>query len=124
MADDAEHFAARTVHFQSSAAKFAWAPESESCAGDINFAGDAASQPIILRAASNAEHIHHFPEEFVARRSAKGMVAAKNFHVGVADPGKPHAHKRPAAAESWQWLANGGERVISYDEGKHAASYE
>src|ERR1700719_1386666 len=119
MADDAELFSAREVGLQSSAAKFAGALKSESCAGDINFAGDAAAQPIILLAAPRAVHVHHFPDEFVTRRSVKGMVAAKNFDVRVAEPGEPHAYKRPAATESWQWLSNGGECVISYDEGKH-----
>jgi hypothetical protein len=43
VSDDSENFAAGAVRFQSAAAKFARRVESESGAGDIDFAGDSAA---------------------------------------------------------------------------------
>jgi hypothetical protein len=107
------------VCFQSAAAKFAEWAESESGAGDINFAGDAAAWPAFLFMAWRAAHIHHFSDEFVAGRSAKIVVAAEDFDVGVADAGEADADESPAGAEGWGWFANGGEGVVFCDEGEH-----
>jgi hypothetical protein len=105
---DSEHFAAGAVGLEAAAAKFAGAPESERCTGDIDFAGDTAVQPAFLRAASNASNVHHFTDEFVAGRSAKIVITAKDFDVGVADACEADAHESPAAVEGWQRLADGG----------------
>src|ERR1700721_4256956 len=74
---------------------------------------------MFLLAASHAAYIHHFASELVAGRSAKIVVAAEDFDVGVADAGEAHADESPAAAEGWQRLAGGGEGVIFCDEGEH-----
>jgi hypothetical protein len=66
-----------------------------------------------------AANIHHFADEFVAGRSAKIVVAAEDFDVGVADAGEADAYESPAGAEGWQWLADGGEDVVLCDEGEH-----
>src|SRR5580704_12317712 len=69
--------------------------------------------------ASCAADVHYFADEFVAGRSAKIVVAAENFDVGVADAGEAHADESPAGAEGWQWFADGGEGVVFCDEGEH-----
>src|ERR1700721_4117851 len=74
---------------------------------------------MFLLAASHAAYIHHFASELVAGRSAKIVVAAEDFDVGVADAGEAHADESPAAAEGWQRLAGGGGGVIFCDEGEH-----
>src|SRR5580692_11724625 len=109
----------RAVGFQSAAAEFASTPESESCAGDIDFAGDSAAQPAFLLAAPHAADVHYFANEFVAGRSAKIVVAAENFDVSVADAGEAHADESPAAAAGRQWFAGGGEGLVFCDEGEH-----
>src|ERR1700722_17315403 len=43
VSDDSEHLATGAVGLEAAAAKFAGAPESESRAGDIDLAGDAAA---------------------------------------------------------------------------------
>ena len=123
MSEDSENFAAGTVRFQSAAAKLAWRAESESCAGDINFAGDAASQPVFLLAASCAADVHYFADEFVAGGSTKIVVAAKDFDVGIADAREADADESPAGAEGWQGVADGGEGVGFCDEGEHVGLY-
>src|SRR5580700_2823571 len=69
--------------------------------------------------ASPAAYIHPFADEFVAGRSAEMLVAAEEFDVGVADACEADPHERPAAAECWQWFADGGEGVVFCDEGEH-----
>ena len=74
--------------------------------------------------ASRAAHIYHFSDEFVAWRSAKIVVAAEDFDVGVADAGEADADQSPAGAEARHWFADGGEGVVFCDEGEHLwASY-
>ena len=119
MSDDSEHLTTRAVSFQSAAAKFAYPPESESCAGDIDFAGDAAAQPAFLFMASHTAYVHHFANEFVAGRSAKIVVAAENFDVSVADAGEAHADESPTAKEPWRSFASGDECVVSNRECEH-----
>ena len=119
MSNDSENFASRTVGFQSAAAKFARRVEAESGTGDIDFAGDSAAQPAFLFMASRAAYVHHFANEFVAGRSAEIVVAAEDFDVGVADAREAHADESPAAAEGWQWFADGGEGLVFCDEGEH-----
>jgi len=119
VSDDSENFAAGAVRFQSAAAKFARRVESESGAGDIDFAGDSASQPAFLFMASRAAYVDHFANEFVSGGSAKIVVAAEDFDVGVADAREANADDSPAAAEGWQWFAGGGEGLVFCDEGEH-----
>ncbi len=76
------------------------------------------TQFFFLRA-SRAAHVDDFADEFVAGRSAKIVVAAKDFDVGVADAGEADADESPAGAEARQWLADGGEGVVFCDEGEH-----
>jgi len=120
---DSENFAAGAVCFQSAAAKDAMWPESESRAGDINFAGDAASQPVFLLAASCAADVHYFADEFVAGGSTKIVVAAKDFDVGIADAREADADESPAGAEGWQGFADGSKGVGFCDEGEHVGLY-
>jgi hypothetical protein len=108
VSDDSENFAAGAMRFQSAATKFAHAVEAEGGAGDIDFAGDAASEPAFLFMASRGTYIYYFADEFVAGRSAKIVVAAKDFEVRVADAGEAHADESPAAAERGQGLAGCG----------------
>jgi hypothetical protein len=74
---DAKHGAYRAVAAQASLAPFA-VP-----AGEVNFAGYAASDP--FRAGSRNRH--HFANEFMSWGPGESIVAALQFEIGGTDTG-------------------------------------
>jgi hypothetical protein len=55
----------------------------------------------------------------VARDIAKGVIATKNLHVGVANAGEENAHEGPARTELRQRLFLSDEFLIFNREGEH-----
>src|SRR5260221_9595313 len=106
VAENAKHGAAGTMRFQATFTKTADRLKSERSARDVDFADDAFPDPCLLHGGGNVRDINNFPDEFMARNSMKAMIAAKNFHVGIANPGETHSHQSPATAQLRHWGCN------------------
>ena len=100
--DDAEDGAPGTVGFEPTPAEFADRTITVGGARDVDFAGDAVADPAGSLGFREAQDLGHFADEFVARSATKRVVAAQDFHIGVADSGKTDAHSRPAAPQPWK----------------------
>src|SRR6266436_6838171 len=99
VAENAEHGAARTMRFQVTLTKTADRLKSERSARDVDFADNAFADPCLFHGGGNARDINNFPDKFMAGNSMKAVIATKNFHVGIANPGETHAHQSPATAQ-------------------------
>ena len=55
----------------------------------------------------------------MAGDAAKRVVAAQNFHIGVADSGEAHFDQRPARAEARLRFFYGDKLMISDREREH-----
>ena len=93
---DAEDGAARAMSFKAAAAEGADRPIVVGGTGNVDFAGDAFAEPFRFFFCGNAIDDGDFTDKFVAGDSAKGVIAAKNFYVGVADAGEENAYECPA----------------------------
>src|SRR6266567_4409688 len=118
MRDDAENFAPRAVSFEAAAAKTAQRAETECRAADIDFAHDAAADP--ARAfVRGAAHVLYFTDKFVAGGSAKIVIPAQNFDVGIADACQAHPNQGPRGPEPWKRLVRANKAPVADGEGKH-----
>jgi hypothetical protein len=114
VAEDSEDPSARAVRRDSTAAIAAWLAESEAGARQIDFADDAAADPVaILRACDACD----FAYKFVAERALEIVIAAKDFDVGVADSREADADESPARPQSGQRLLNDGNMFPACDGG-------
>src|SRR5713226_2104586 len=95
---------ARAMRFQSTAAESADWFEAIARARDIDFPADFAAKPLLLYGCRNASYLLDLADKLMARRAAEFVVAAKNFHIGVADTRQPHANQRPPGPQLRQWL--------------------
>ena len=102
---DAKYLAALAMSCESSFAKKADCAETKCTARDIDFSGDALSYPSILNGRGYASNVLHFADKLVAWCSAKIVVTAQNFDIGIADSGEPHAYQCPARPQPWQRFA-------------------
>jgi len=93
MFDDAENRAGGAVASQATRAPWAMA------AGEIDFAGDAAANPLGL-AGARFVNGHHLSDEFVAGRAGESVVAALQLEVGRADAGGQQADAREAFGDA------------------------
>jgi hypothetical protein len=116
---DAKDGAARTMSFEATAAKCADRPIVVRGTGNVDFAGNAFAEPFRFFFCGKAINGGDFADEFVAGNSAKGVIAAKDLHVGVADAGEENAHERPAGTELRERLVSSDEFFISNREGQH-----
>jgi hypothetical protein len=88
---------------KSLAAKRAGFAKAKPRAPDVNFAHHARANPFRIPPTGDAHDLAH---ELVAQGPLKIVIAAQNFDVRVADPGKPHADKRPARPQPRQRFLN------------------
>jgi hypothetical protein len=89
---DAENLTAGTVPGETTFAVDAGGAKAQGVTGDIDFAGDAFPQPAFPFARPDACNVLHLSHEFMSRRAAKIVVAAKNFDIGVADASEMDAN--------------------------------
>ena len=59
--------------------------------GNVDFTSDAFAKPFGFFFCGNAIDVGDFANKFVAGDAAKGMIAAQNLNVGVADAGQENA---------------------------------
>ena len=94
--NDAQDGATRAMRLQAAAAELADGLVAISRAGHVNLAGNALVEPFPFRRSRNAVNGKHFTNKFVANDASKIVIAAQNFHIGVADAGHANANERPA----------------------------
>jgi len=99
MADDAQYRPPRTMRLQSTPAKIADRPPPEGPAGNIDFAATRRPSHLFFSAADAPRNRSNRAHEFMPRNAPEVVIAAQQFHVGVADAHQPHAYKRPLQAE-------------------------
>ena len=104
---DAEDGAERAMSFEAATAEGADGAIVVRGAGNVDFAGDAFAEPFDFFFCGDTVNGGDFADKFVAGDSAKGVIAAKNLNVGVADAGETNAHERPVWAEVWQRFVTG-----------------
>jgi hypothetical protein len=107
------------MRFQPAPAKLASGVKSLSRACDVDFTGDAPAEPTGPRALRDAAHIRHFPDKLMTQDTAKCVIAAKDFDVGVADSRETNADERPSCTELRQRLSNGSQSMLANDECEH-----
>src|SRR5450631_2788659 len=98
---DAEDGAAHTMGFEAATAEGANRPVVICGTGNVDFSADAFAEPFRFFCRGNAIDVGDFADKFVAGNSTKGVIAAKNFHVSVADTSKEYADECPARTEFW-----------------------
>src|SRR5579863_1714101 len=92
--DDSEDGATRAVRFQSAEAEFAERFVAIGGAGDVDVAGDAATDPpglLLLDCRSDVTAVadlDDLTDEFMAGDAAEVVVAVEDLDVGVADAGE------------------------------------
>ena len=74
---------------------------------------------LVFSCCGNAVDDRDFADEFVAGDAVEVVVAAENFHIGVADAGEADSDERPVRAQTRQWFFYGDELVISDGEREH-----
>src|SRR5207248_2408654 len=119
VAENAEHGAARTMRFQATFTKTADRLKSERSARDVDFADNAFADPRFLHGGGNSRDINNFPDEFMAGNSMEAVIAAKNFHVGIANPSETHSYQSPATAQLRHWGCNLLQRTVLHAERAH-----
>ncbi len=113
MIDDAEDGAAGAVRFQSTQAEFAQWFVAVGGAGDVDFAGDAATDPAGSFALDCGRGVaaiadgNDFADEFVAGDAAEVVVAAEDFDVGVADAGEADFDEGPVGEQFGEGFFDG-----------------
>ncbi len=120
--DDAEHGPPRAMRFQPAAAEVADRFEAIRRTRNIDLTGYPPPQPFSLRRTGNALHILDLPDKLMSGRSAEVVVTAKDFHVGVANPGEANANERPALSQFWPRLRGCFQFSVYCAEGEHEVS--
>ena len=83
--DDAKDSAPSAMCLETAPAIRADRSNSIAAASDVDFPAYAPSEPFCFFARGNSSDVRDFADKLVAGCSAKRMIAAKNFDVGVAD---------------------------------------
>ena len=102
MIHDAEDGAACAMSCEAAEAESAGRPVVVRGTGNVDFAGNTFAEPFRFFLCGNTIDGGDFADKFVAGNSAKGVIAAKDFHVGIADAGEENAGERPARPEFWE----------------------
>src|SRR5947207_9142956 len=96
MRHDAENLAPLAMPRKAAFAKPANRLKSQRAARNVNFSSDALADPAFLHRGGNLGCVLNFADKFMSRRSAKIMIAAQNFNIGVADTRHSQAYQSPA----------------------------
>src|SRR5262249_44967971 len=107
VADNAKHGSARTMSLQAALTKIANGRKAMRRARNVNLASHAATEPGAFLVNGNACRIDNFTDKLMARGSAKSMIAAKDFHIRIANSGKTNFYQRPAVPQLWHGFLNG-----------------
>src|SRR5208282_1025983 len=110
--NDAQHRAPGTMRLQAAPAERAQRLVAIGGAGHIDFACHALAHPALSCFGGDARNLHDFADKFMPRRAAKLVIAAQDFHVGIADSREPHADESPTRAQPRQRLLHREETIF------------
>jgi hypothetical protein len=120
MRNDSKYLAAFAMLAKSTLAKTAQGSEAERAASNVDFPGDALSDPAILYRRRYAGDVLHLADEFMARYTVKSVIPAQNFNVGITDAGEVHAYERPAGEQLPQTDLRWLQTAVTCSESKQA----